>query len=61
MAQQIDKNKNRIKLAVTMLIYTLTLFFIIGDNEWNTGVRGVFSFGFFFVFWMAWSIINDKM
>ena len=61
MAQQIDKNKNRIKLAITMLIYTITLFFIIGDNEWSTPVRGVFSLGFFFVFWMAWSIINDKM
>jgi hypothetical protein len=61
MSQQIDKNKNRIKLAITMLIYTLTLFFIIGDNEWSTQVRGVFSFGFFFVFWMTNNILNDKM
>jgi hypothetical protein len=61
MAQQTDKNKNRIKLAIIMMIYTLTLFFIIGDNEWHTGVRLVFSLGFFFVFWMAWSILNDKM
>ena len=61
MAQQTDKNKNRIKLAITMLIYTITLFFIIGDNEWNTGVRLSFSVGFFFVLWVANDILNDKM
>ena len=60
MAQQIDKNKNRIKLAVTMLIYTFTMFFIIGDNEWNTAVRALFSFFFFFVFGISWGVLNDK-
>lgn len=59
--KQTDKNKNKIYLAVTMLIYTFTLFFIIGDNEWNTGVRAIFAFGFFYVFWFAYSIINDKI
>jgi hypothetical protein len=60
MEQQTNK-KNKIKLAITMLIYTITLFFIIGDNEWNTGVRLLFSFGFFFVLWMAHNILNDSM
>jgi hypothetical protein len=59
MAQQTDKNKNIIKLAITMLIYTITLFFIIGDNEWNTGVRLTFSLGFFFVLWMAHESIKQ--
>ena len=58
MAQQNDKNKT--KLAIIMLIYTLTIFFIIGDNEWHTGVRVMFSFGFFSVFGISWGVLNDK-
>ena len=56
-----DKNKNTIKLAIVMLIYIISAFFIIGDNEWNTGIRFMVTIFFFFTLGIAHGVINNKL
>ena len=57
----VNDSKKAIRLSIVMIIYTVSAFFVIGDNEWITPIRLLFVFCFFFVFWVAWSILNEKM
>lgn len=53
-------NSKNVKLSIVMIIYTLSAFFVIGDNEWTTPIRIFFVTCFFYVFLIAYSILNDK-
>jgi hypothetical protein len=58
---QQNNSKKTIKLSIIMIIYTASAFFVIGNNEWITPIRLLFVFCFFFVFWVAWNILNEKI
>jgi hypothetical protein len=54
------QQQRKIKMIITMLVYTTTAFFIIGDCDWNIRVRFAFSFFFFVTLGLAYLIVYDK-
>lgn len=58
---QQNNSKKAIRLSIVMIIYTISAFFVLGDNEWITPIRLLFVFCFLFILWVAYSILNDKM